>query len=33
MNDYLKAYQLIKKQLFEIVKVVMKHDKQKRLLD
>jgi len=33
MNDYLKAYQLIKKQLFEIVKIVMKHEKQKHLLD
>lgn len=33
MNTYFKAYQLMKKQLFEIVKSVMKCEKQKRLLE
>ena len=33
INEYLKDYQLIKKQLFKIVKIVMKQEKQKRLLD
>jgi len=33
MSTYLKAYQLMKKQLFEIVKRVMKQEKQKRLLE